>query len=136
MLSAGVALYLAPSIIAAAHRYGILDHGDGKLKEQKQPVAYLGEISYAFYMLHWAILITFAIYGPRYGTHRWGFGWRWAACAGIAFVLAVACYHLYEIPLRDRLRRALSIKRPKAAPEAPAVLPFPVPAAAPDKRAA
>ena len=96
------------------------------------PVAYLGEISFAFYMIHWSVLITFAIYGPRYGTHRWGFGWRWAACAGIAFVLAVACYHLYEIPLRDRLRRALSIRRPTPVPDAPAVLPFPVA----DKRAA
>ena len=86
------------------------------------------------------MLITFATYGPRFGTRQWGFGWRWAACAGIAFVLAVACYHLYEIPLRDRLRRALSIRRPApvpdapAVPEAPAVLPLPT--SAPDKRAA
>jgi len=41
-LAAGVALYIAPIISAAAHRYGILDRGDGNLKEQKQPVAYLG----------------------------------------------------------------------------------------------
>jgi UDP-GlcNAc:undecaprenyl-phosphate GlcNAc-1-phosphate transferase len=42
LLAFALAHYLAPPIIAAAHRYGILDHGDGRLKEQKQPVAYLG----------------------------------------------------------------------------------------------
>ena len=42
LLALGLALYLAPPIIAAAHRYGIMDHGDGRLKEQKAPVAYLG----------------------------------------------------------------------------------------------
>ena len=125
-----IGVYLPPCLLLV----WVLARGGGRVSRllKSGPVAYLGEISYAFYMIHWSVLITFAIYGPRYGTHRWGFGWRWAACAGIAFVLAVACYHLYEIPLRDRLRRKLSIRRPAPAPEAPAVLPFP----AADKRAA
>ncbi|MEW5852035.1 MAG: MraY family glycosyltransferase [Myxococcota bacterium] len=42
LLATGIALYVAPLLIHAAERYGILDHGDGKLKEQHKPVAYLG----------------------------------------------------------------------------------------------
>ena len=133
-----IGVYLPPCLLLI----WVLARGGGLVSRalKSGPVAYLGEISFAFYMIHWSVLITFATYGPRFGTRQWGFGWRWAACAGIAFVLAVACYHLYEIPLRDRLRRALSIRRPApvpdapAVPEAPAVLPLPT--SAPDKRAA
>ncbi len=42
LLALGVALYLAPPIMAAAYRYGILDAPDGRLKDHRQPVAYLG----------------------------------------------------------------------------------------------
>src|SRR4051812_6744151 len=52
----GVALYLAPPIIAAAQRYGILDHGDGRLKEQRQPVAYLGGL-----VVFIALLVALAV---------------------------------------------------------------------------
>ena len=37
-----IALYLAPGIIAAAERYGIVDSPDHPLKQQEKPVAYLG----------------------------------------------------------------------------------------------
>ena len=131
LASRWIGVYLPPCLLLV----WVLARGGGLVSRvlMSKPVAYLGEISYSFYMIHWAVLITFAMYGPRYGTLRWGYGWRWAASAAIAFVLAVACYHLYEIPLRDRLRRKLSIRRPTPeTPEAPAVLPFP----ATDKRAA
>ena len=42
VLAFGLALYLAPPIIAAAHRYGILDQPDGNLKVQREAVPYLG----------------------------------------------------------------------------------------------
>ena len=42
VLAFALALYLAPSIIAAAHRYGILDRPDGNLKVQRDAVPYLG----------------------------------------------------------------------------------------------
>jgi UDP-GlcNAc:undecaprenyl-phosphate GlcNAc-1-phosphate transferase len=37
-----VALYLAPILIRAAHRYGIVDHPSTALKTHKEPVPYLG----------------------------------------------------------------------------------------------
>jgi UDP-GlcNAc:undecaprenyl-phosphate GlcNAc-1-phosphate transferase len=45
VLSLGVALYVAPMLMAAAHRYGILDRGDGRLKVQREPVPYLGGLA-------------------------------------------------------------------------------------------
>jgi peptidoglycan/LPS O-acetylase OafA/YrhL len=102
------------------------------------PLTYLGEISYAFYMFHWGVLYYLAVYGPALGLSALPWGARWAGGGGVTLVLAVACYHLYEIPLRDRLRRLLSIRRPtlvvEAQDEEPTVLRFPVPGAG--KRAA
>ena len=37
-----VSLYVAPGLISAAERYGIVDHPNNPLKQQKKPVAYLG----------------------------------------------------------------------------------------------
>jgi UDP-GlcNAc:undecaprenyl-phosphate GlcNAc-1-phosphate transferase len=51
ILAAGMALYVAPLLIRAAERYGILDHGDGRLKEQQRPVAYLGGLAVFIAML-------------------------------------------------------------------------------------
>jgi UDP-GlcNAc:undecaprenyl-phosphate/decaprenyl-phosphate GlcNAc-1-phosphate transferase len=41
-VSLTVALYVAPGLIAAAERYGIVDHPNNPLKQHKKPVAYLG----------------------------------------------------------------------------------------------
>ncbi len=41
-ISLSVSLYVAPGLIAAAERYGIVDHPNSPLKQQKKPVAYLG----------------------------------------------------------------------------------------------
>lgn len=42
LLAAGLALYLAPILIRAAHRYGIVDKPKPPLKVHKEPVPYLG----------------------------------------------------------------------------------------------
>lgn len=86
---------------------------------------YLGEISFAFYMLHIPVFSLAILYGWKIGFQKWDWPAQWALVGAVTTALAVACYHLYEIPLRDRLRKRLSIKKPKPA-EATAP---PVPAA-------
>lgn len=63
LLSLGLALYLAPLLIHAARRYGILDHPDGNLKEQREPVAYLGGFA-VFIAMVIALAVTEA-FDPR-----------------------------------------------------------------------
>jgi peptidoglycan/LPS O-acetylase OafA/YrhL len=77
---------------------------------------YLGDISFAYYMLHLPVLAYIHLEGHRVGADAWPWYLKWLAAMGGALLLSAACYHLYEIPLRDRLRKRLSIKRPKAAP--------------------
>ena len=95
-------------------------------------LVYLGEISYSFYMLHFAVLIYAANKAGRHGFLQWPWGWKWIATALATAVLSAACYHLYELPLRDWLRRKLSFRRKEPA-EVPAVAPAPEP---PARRAA
>jgi peptidoglycan/LPS O-acetylase OafA/YrhL len=105
-----------------------------------RPVAYLGDLSYAFYMIHWSVLLTFAITMHRFGGNKWGYGWKWAATGAASVLLTVLCYHLYEVPVREWLRRKLLIRRKPAVPvegkpadaansPQPGVLPFPAPQA-------
>lgn len=56
VLAAAVALYLAPPIIRAAHRYGIMDMPDAGLKDHAQPVAYLGGL-----VVFLAMLVALAV---------------------------------------------------------------------------
>jgi peptidoglycan/LPS O-acetylase OafA/YrhL len=128
-----VGVYLPPCLLLI----WVLARGGGLVSKLliSRPMAYLGEISFAFYMVHWSVLLYFVYYAAHFRGHSWAYGWKWGLCAGVAFVLAVACYHLYEIPLRDRLRKKLSIRRPatppveKPAENPPTTLPFPAPTA-------
>jgi peptidoglycan/LPS O-acetylase OafA/YrhL len=86
---------------------------------------YLGEISYAFYMLHWAVLTYAVKYGVQTKLNTRSTGWRWVICAAATVAVSAACYHLFEIPLRDRLRKLLSFRHKSAAGGSPATLPFP-----------
>ncbi len=81
-----------------------------------RPLEYLGEISFAFYMFHIPVISTLLVYGWKFGFHKWNWPAQWGTAGALTFALAVACYHLYEIPLRDRLRRRLSIRKPKTEP--------------------
>ena len=97
-----------------------------------KPLEYLGEISFAFYMFHIPVFSVLLMHGWRIGFHKWSWPAQWTAAFATTFVLAVACYHLYEIPLRDRLRRKLSIRKPKVeapAGEVPLAVPLPAPEA-------
>jgi peptidoglycan/LPS O-acetylase OafA/YrhL len=81
-------------------------HGRLKLMQAKLPV-YLGEISYAIYMLHMVVaIILLEILFPY---------WRPATLAGAGVLIACAlavvtalsalCYRFYEVPTRDWLIR-------------------------------
>jgi peptidoglycan/LPS O-acetylase OafA/YrhL len=91
-----------------------------------RPLAYLGEISYAFYMLHMPVISYCLVRGKSFGFHDWAWQGKWAFVTVWTLALSVACYHLYEIPLRDRCKRALSLGRapaPNAIPPATRVEP-------------
>ena len=45
MLALGIALYFTPILRAAALRFGIVDRPDGRLKQQGEPVPYLGGLA-------------------------------------------------------------------------------------------
>lgn len=111
-------VYWVPFVLclrAFARGEGLLS----RLLTTKVPT-YLGEISFALYMLHAPIFGILTRWGHKIGFPSWEWPVQWLFAAAITFSLAALCYHLYEIPLRDRLRKALSIKKPKP-PEAPPV---------------
>jgi peptidoglycan/LPS O-acetylase OafA/YrhL len=93
-----------------------------------RPLVYLGELSYAFYMLHFAVLAGAGILALRLGLNPESVLWPWGVGA-LTLALSAACYHLYEIPLRDWLRRKLSVRCPRveAAATETDLHPFPAP---------
>ena len=56
MLSLGLSLYITPIVRKGALLYDIVDRPDGKLKDHKDPVAYLGGIA-----VYLAVLLTLAL---------------------------------------------------------------------------
>jgi UDP-GlcNAc:undecaprenyl-phosphate GlcNAc-1-phosphate transferase len=61
VLAAGLALWLTPRVRDAATRFGIVDRPDGRLKEQKEPVPYLGGIAiYLSFLLALALTVQFS----------------------------------------------------------------------------
>jgi peptidoglycan/LPS O-acetylase OafA/YrhL len=68
------------------------------------PVRYVGRVSYSFYLWHWPVIVL--------ADARWGLGVRGKAVAAlVAFVLAIASFHLVE----DRVRFAAVVARPARA---------------------
>jgi peptidoglycan/LPS O-acetylase OafA/YrhL len=110
-------VYLVPFALCV----WVFARGEGRVSRalaMKVPT-YLGEIGYALYMLHLPVFLLLARYGVKYGVHAWSWPAQWALATACGFALAVLSYHLVELPLRDRLRKALSIRKPKP-PEVPA----------------
>jgi UDP-GlcNAc:undecaprenyl-phosphate GlcNAc-1-phosphate transferase len=56
ILALSIALYITPLVRKGALKYDIVDRPDGKLKNQKEPVAYLGGLS-----IYLAFLLTLAL---------------------------------------------------------------------------
>jgi UDP-GlcNAc:undecaprenyl-phosphate GlcNAc-1-phosphate transferase len=60
LLAAGLAHYLTPVLRQAAIRFGIVDRPDGKLKNHRAPVPYLGGIAiYLSFLLSLALTVDF-----------------------------------------------------------------------------
>lgn len=61
VLAAGLATWLTPRVRDAAVRFGIVDRPDGRLKGQKEPVAYLGGLAiYLSFLLALALTVPFS----------------------------------------------------------------------------
>jgi peptidoglycan/LPS O-acetylase OafA/YrhL len=78
---------------------------------------YLGEISFGVYMFH--IPVMLCCYRTAFGTKvcQWALkslGWQGGSLlvAFVSIVLSAVCYHLYEMPMRNLLRRMFSIRKP------------------------
>lgn len=60
-LAAGLSVWLTPRVREAAIRFGIVDRPDGRLKAQKEPVAYLGGLAiYLSFLLALSLTVTFS----------------------------------------------------------------------------
>jgi UDP-GlcNAc:undecaprenyl-phosphate GlcNAc-1-phosphate transferase len=61
VLAAGLALWLTPRVREAAIRFGIVDRPDGRLKDQKEPVPYLGGVAiFLSFLLSLALTVQFS----------------------------------------------------------------------------
>ncbi len=59
--AAALALWLTPQVRQAAVRFGIVDRPDGRLKSQKEPVAYLGGLAiFLSFLLALALTVRFS----------------------------------------------------------------------------
>jgi peptidoglycan/LPS O-acetylase OafA/YrhL len=88
---------------------------------------YLGEISFGVYMFHIPVMIYLpqTAFGAR--MCQWGLktlGWAGGSLviATISIILSAACYHLYEMPVRELIRRKLSLRK-AVSPVAETVVP-------------
>jgi peptidoglycan/LPS O-acetylase OafA/YrhL len=81
-----------------------------------KPLVYLGEISFGIYMIHWPVMLSIQSMPVVREIFSWSWkigGWAGGALTitGTTIFLSAACYHLYEIPLRDLIRRKLSFRK-------------------------
>jgi len=61
VLAVGLSVWLTPRVRDAALRFGIVDRPDGRLKDQKEPVAYLGGLAiYLSFLLALALTVQFS----------------------------------------------------------------------------
>jgi len=61
VLGAGLSWWLTPRVREAALRFGIVDRPDGRLKQQDEPVAYLGGLAiYLSFLLALALTVPFS----------------------------------------------------------------------------
>jgi len=61
LLSFSLCYYLTPVVRSAAYKFGIVDKPDGKLKTQKEPVAYLGGLAiYLSFLIALALIFEFS----------------------------------------------------------------------------
>jgi peptidoglycan/LPS O-acetylase OafA/YrhL len=86
-----------------------------------RPLVYLGEISYGIYMFHFPVMLYFPHTAFSRRLHRWcteTLGWPGLtlSVAIVTIMVSAACYHFYEMPLRDFIRRKLALRKPPVLP--------------------
>jgi peptidoglycan/LPS O-acetylase OafA/YrhL len=77
----------------------------------RRTVVYLGEVSYALYMVHWVVRVVMRAVVEKTGVLNWAPVGAVVAAYILATVLAaIALYHVIEKPWRKRLRRWLTAR--------------------------
>ena len=125
LAAAGLALYLAPlrdqlspallsvngfflPVFAAVIL--VFARGRGWLSvflSHRLPV-YLGESSYALYMIHYPIIMWVITRGDIFGVTQWAVWQKQLLIVVVSLSFSAVCFRYYEVPLRSWLRRRLS----------------------------
>jgi peptidoglycan/LPS O-acetylase OafA/YrhL len=78
------------------------------LLSHRLPV-YLGESSYALYMIHYPVIMWVLTRGYVFGVTHWAVWQKQLLIAVMSLSLSAVCFRYYEVPLRSWLRRRLSV---------------------------
>jgi peptidoglycan/LPS O-acetylase OafA/YrhL len=78
------------------------------LLSRRVPV-YLGESSYALYMIHYPIIMWVMTRGHAVGVTHWAVWQKQLLIVVASLSLSAVCFRYYEVPLRSWLRRRLSV---------------------------
>lgn len=113
----GVGSWLEIGIVLFAALVLVLSSGRDWLCRvlSRRVVVYLGEVSYALYMVHWVVRVVLRAVIEKAGVLAWApVGAVVVAYIVTAVLAAMALYHLVEKPWRKRLRRWLTARPAKA----------------------
>jgi peptidoglycan/LPS O-acetylase OafA/YrhL len=107
LLQSADALYvvrtLAFVLIVAA-----LAMNDGRLRSLVRPYAFLGDISYSSYLLHFPLQLVFMLgaiaWLGKYSVEPFRSPWMLAVFFGVLIVLSLVSFHLFEAPARRAIR--------------------------------
>jgi peptidoglycan/LPS O-acetylase OafA/YrhL len=115
MATGWIGVYLPPFMLML----WVLSRNEGLVSRvlASRPLTYLGDISFTLYMVHQPVISYFYLKGHYFGGREWPWWCQWTAVFVGSMLAAIASYHLVEVPVRDWLRRRLTIRAPKV--EAP-----------------
>lgn len=82
-------------------------------------VVYLGEVSYAVYMVHWVIRVIVRVAAKKAGVLDFiPLGFLVAVYVTVTMIVAILLYHFVERPWRSKLRRMLAPRATKGSASA------------------
>src|SRR5262249_43747714 len=73
---------------------------------------YLGELSFALYLVHGPLVAHYRRAEWLAGVREWPLAAQWALLLAVSLAASAACYHLIETPMRRYLIRRLTVKLP------------------------